>query len=68
MEERNAQTLGGGGGTLILRPYDLTIEPVEREELTDGDDTVRVEPQIWGEVDGVAIGEEEEVENGTGYS
>lgn len=64
MEERRAQTLDGESGDLTLRPYDLQIEPVDGEEGDEDDDAVRLEPEIWGNVEGVAIGEEEEVIEG----
>lgn len=65
MEERKAQTLDGESEDLTLRPYNLKIDPVEGEEVKEDEDAVRVEPEIWGEVEGVAIGDEEEV-NGDG--
>lgn len=64
VEERRAQTLDGEIGDLTLRPYDLHIDPVEGEEGVEDDDAVRLEPEIWGQVAGVAVGDEEEVIEG----
>lgn len=65
VEERKTQTLDSESGDLMLRPYDLKIDPVEGEDVKEDEDAVRVEPEIWGEVEGIAIGEEEEA-NGDG--
>jgi hypothetical protein len=62
VEERKAQTLHGDGGNLTLRPYNLKIDPIEGEELQEDTDAVRVEPEIWGEVEGVETGDEEQEE------
>lgn len=62
--ERQSQTLDGVSGDLILRAYDLQIDPIEGEKIGEDDDAVRLEPEIWGLVEGVAIGDEEEVNEG----
>jgi hypothetical protein len=58
VEVRTQQTLDSDTGDLMLRPFDLEIGPSEGEEGGE-EDAVRVEPEIWGEVEGVEIGEEE---------
>lgn len=60
VEERREQKLDGEDGDLILRPYHFKMDPVEGEEVDDDNDAVRVEPELWGEVEGVEIGEEED--------
>lgn len=64
VEERRSQTLHGESGDLTLRPHDLQISSVEGEEGEEDDDAVRLEPEMWGKVEGVAIGDEEEVSEG----
>jgi hypothetical protein len=62
VQKRREQKLDGETGDVILRPYHLKIELVEGEEDEDDSDAVRVEPEKWGDVEGVEIGEEEDDE------
>jgi hypothetical protein len=66
VEERTEQTLDSDTGALMLRPFDLEIGPSEGEDSGGEEDAVRVEPEIWGDVEGVQIGEEEVKEGDEG--
>lgn len=58
-DPKKQKTLDAETGDLILRPYDLKIDVPDTEMANNEDDAVRVEPEIWGEVEGVEIGDEE---------